>query len=175
LFRATSGFAIGSLRVNTDAGRTLNSTGVTTGSTLDLGGALVDNLILRGRLASGLEFLSDTPFGYRVGVVGGQAGAGADYYFMPVNIYVGATLSLAGITVVEQASADDKHVDVRHSQAGFGLDLDAGKEWWVTGNWGLGVALRARYLNLGAAHIAAGAEGRLTSLQLGLHFTATYN
>jgi hypothetical protein len=178
LLRASSGLGIASLRVNSDAGagRTVKDTGLSGGTTVDLGAALIDNLILRGRLASDWELLSSSPFGYRVAVVGGQVGVGGDYYFMPVNIYVGATLSLAGITLAIQPDKnDDKNIDVRHSKAGIGLDLDVGKEWWVTGNWGMGVALRVRYLNLGAAEVVPSATGRLTSLVLGLNFSATYN
>lgn len=62
------------------------------------------------------------------------SGYGVDftYYFLPVNVYVTATPSLV------VASLDDGDTSSR-SDAGFGLRLAVGKEWWVSDNWALGL------------------------------------
>jgi hypothetical protein len=57
----------------------------------------------------------------------------------------------------------------------LGLDLDVGKEWWVSGNWGLGLSLRFRYIDVAPANVGFGRDGRLDSFQIGLSFSATYN
>jgi len=147
----------------------------------DVGGTIAPNLILRGRVWGELFARSDSELAYgpvddAVGLLGG-IGAGADYYFMPLNLYVGATVGIAGIGVLESREDrnGDDELEAHWSRPGLALDLDVGKEWWLTGNWGIGVGLRFRYVNVAPAHIAAPTDGRLQSLQGGLHFSITYN
>jgi hypothetical protein len=63
-------------------------------------------------------------------------GAGIAYYFMPVNLYVSATFAASQLTVHEN------DMEIGNSELGFGVSLMVGKEWWVSANWGLGVALQ---------------------------------
>jgi len=154
----------------------LKETGAVGAGAVDVGAAVVDNIILRGRLSAGWELMQDGPFARDrdAAFVYGMLGAGADYYFMPLNLYVGATLALAGVSLVE-VETRNRPAHALHSKAGVGFDLDVGKEWWVTGNWGMGVALRVRLLSLAPANIARGSDSALTGLQVGAMFSATYN
>ena len=61
-------------------------------------------------------------------------GVGLTKYFMPSNIFVSATAGI-GYFAIGTTSAQAK------SQNGFGFQIKGGKEWWVSDNWALGVAV----------------------------------
>lgn len=63
-------------------------------------------------------------------------GLGAAYYIQPSNMYVSGTLSMGQLTVQQDGE------EVGESEFGPGLSLMVGKEWWVSDNWGLGLALQ---------------------------------
>ena len=60
-------------------------------------------------------------------------GIGITKYFMPENIFISATLGVGkfGLTI----NGTDYG-----SKTGLALQIKGGKEWWVSDNWGLGVA-----------------------------------
>jgi hypothetical protein len=62
-------------------------------------------------------------------------GAGISYYFMPSNIYLSATLTMSRNTLKAEGIGEAQ------TEAGLGVYLSAGKEWWVSNRWGLGVAI----------------------------------
>jgi len=105
-----------------------------------LGGALAENLILFGNF-----FLSvaDTPDFKQGGVTGtssgsatlGGFGLGLAYYFMPVNVYVSGALAAM---IFEMDDSDGNKLYA--SDAGLGFQGMVGKEWWVSPEWGLGIA-----------------------------------
>jgi hypothetical protein len=121
-----------------------------------LGGAVSDNLIIYGE---GLGQQVDTgelklAYDYRqegsrdvngsMGLYGG--GPGFAYYFMPYNTYVSGTLLFTRLVWSEDdLGEEDSEADNEYSQPGLGLSLSVGKEWWVSSNWGLGVAARLNY------------------------------
>jgi hypothetical protein len=92
-------------------------------------------------------------------------GVNLTYYFMPINVYLQATPS---ITVL---SGERNRVDLE-TDAGFGLRVAVGKEWWVSDNWAIG-------LNAQAAFSSNDDEGALspswTSQWYGVAFSATYD
>ena len=63
-------------------------------------------------------------------------GAGIAYYIQPSNLYVSGTLSWGQLTVQQDGE------EIGESDFGPGVSLMVGKEWWVSDNWGLGVALQ---------------------------------
>jgi hypothetical protein len=175
LVRVTNGFTWGNLSVDSNEG-TKSDTAIWSDLTVDVGAAVIPNFIVRGRLWAASAGFSDGPFGEQSLAVTGGLGAGADYYFMPINVYVGASLGLAGLANIDIEDLDEEREGRgRASKAGLWLDLGVGKEWWVSGNWGLGLGLRLRYLNIAPANIAAPTTGNLNSFQGGLNFTVTYN
>ncbi|MFL5307720.1 MAG: hypothetical protein ACJ8F1_21050 [Polyangia bacterium] len=105
-----------------------------------LGGALAENLILFGNF-----FLSvaDTPdvkgsgptFTSSGSATLGGFGVGLTYYFMPVNVYLSG--ALAGM-IFEMDNSDGSKL--YSSNFGLGFQGMVGKEWWVSPEWGLGVA-----------------------------------
>jgi hypothetical protein len=60
-------------------------------------------------------------------------GGGLTYYFMPVNIYISGSAGAGQLTVDTPAGEAD-------TKNGFVGEITLGKEWWVGGSWGLGVA-----------------------------------
>ena len=163
MLRATTGWGYGPI-TGTASKRQEGSLAL--GVAFDVGSAVIENLIVRGRLRASALGFSDGDFGDDVLFSFGAIGVGVDYYFMPSNIYLGATLSLVGAS----RSHDDHTL---HSKAGFGVDLDVGKEWWFGNHWGVGLAVRATLDQVGGANIETG--GSLRSFHVGLQFSATYD
>ena len=154
--------------------RTITDTGGTIGTSLDVGAAVIENFIVRGRLGwSASGRLHDRTFGRDIGVLLGDIGVGADYYLLPINMYFGMTLSVAGIAFAHVSRNDDH--PVRHSRPGAGLAWDVGKEWWVGRNWGIGFALRLSYVNVAPANLIPSSDGRLAAWSIGSAFSATFN
>jgi len=116
-----------------------------TGAQFDLkiGGAISENFILHATI------ISNSLTGPKIKSGGvsqntsnnltmGEAmfGAGITYYVMPSNILLSGSLGLGNFTVLD----NDQKKSVS-SDRGFSMQIKAGKEWWISKRWGLGVAL----------------------------------
>ena len=118
----------------------LSGGGVSIGVTL--GGAIIQNLIIFGTVSGTVisdptVTLNGVQTGYATGSsasVGG-VGAGLAYYLEPVNVYVSGAL----ILVTFEFDDADNHV-IYESDTGLAFQGIIGKEWWVSSDWGLGVA-----------------------------------
>jgi len=170
MLRATTGYGFGSL---TATKADVREGSLVVGLGVDVGSAVIENLIVRGRLRGAVSYYRDNDFGANVLFSFGTLGIGVDYYFTPINIYVGGTVSVAGITRADEDRAN-------RSKAGIGLDLDVGKEWWISRRWAIGIALRATYIDVAPANILRAADidpsdARLRSFHVGLQFSATFN
>jgi hypothetical protein len=94
---------------------------------------------LWGWLASDPEYTLDSLKGSLNGDLGFTAvGAGITYFFMPVNMYLSASVGAGSMTV--DVSGDSYNTDT-----GPAVLVTLGKEWWVGTSWGLGVALSGGY------------------------------
>lgn len=134
-----------------------------------IGGEVSQNLILAGHLYSkaisdpkasangGSVTLNDTSWSM-VGI-----GPQLTYYFMPANVYLSGTI--AATRLVVSANGTDANSDW-----GVGARLALGKEWWVSDDWGLGLAGLVSW----SSNKDQGAE-TISSWGLGLAFSATYN
>jgi hypothetical protein len=60
-------------------------------------------------------------------------GAGMTYYFMPINIFLSASV---GVTILKA----EINILRFESEPGVGASALVGKEWWLSDNWALGVA-----------------------------------
>lgn len=152
LLRLTIGIGYGTVSESIDGEQTLTGSeversisisGVSGSFSIDLGGVLTDNLAVSGRL-SDLVIVDPT-----VSLDGNEVGEAQDstlaalffgpaltYYVMPVNVYLTAALGLSWLR------SDTNETEAQSSDLGFGANLDVGKEWWVSDQWGLGVAGR---------------------------------
>ncbi len=151
--------------------------GAAAGLSFDIGGAVAENLILFAALggvsvtnptlkveADG-QSMEETAEG--VTLQQSHVGIGLQYFVMPLNLYVGGDVGFAQLVVRDQDSTDTTESDL-----GFYGSVIAGKEWWVSDNWGLGVAAR-----LGMASIPDKEASDLTwnTFTGTVGFSATYN
>lgn len=104
-----------------------------------IGGAVAENVILAGNLFGvGVSQPTLTVNGSSSSTSSTDTGLGGvglevDYYFMPVNLYLGATLAATKQTL----TASGRRYE---TGTGVGAILAVGKEWWVSDHWGLGLA-----------------------------------
>jgi hypothetical protein len=129
----------GYAKFNGPGSATIKGAGV--GFTLDIGGAISDNLIIFGEVTStSLREPDVTTFTGGKGtatnttVAANGFGAGLAYYIMPVNAYVSGALLIA-----TNSRKFDNQDESDHTDAGVGFNLGGGKEFWVSTNWALGV------------------------------------
>lgn len=94
---------------------------------------------------------------------------GGRYYFMPLNLYAGLSVGAARFTIEEDGDA------FAESQLGFAFAVEVGKEWWVSGDWALGVGGRFTHASADDEPAPGVPDGTLTGNALGVLFTATYN
>jgi hypothetical protein len=137
------------------------------------GGVVSPNLIIYGSLfgssmtdpAVDVSGTSLTSSG-TVNLIG--VGPGLAYYFEPVNMYVAGTLAAMKVTTSDSSgnnSADG-------TKWGFGLQAMVGKEWWVTQDWGLGVAGEVLFASM---KDSADSTITWTGTAFSVAFSATYN
>lgn len=138
---------------------------------IKLGGALTNNLILFGAL-DGFSALSPTfTVGSSSATVSSATysintyGAGIAYY-SDSNFFLAASAGAARGTL---AYTSGTTAYAASTDTGFGANLNIGMEWWVSANWGLGVAA--------VGHFSSVKDGGTTATQYyaGIAFTATYN
>jgi hypothetical protein len=107
---------------------------------LSVGGAVMPGLIVAATASSsvvvgpdleldGMRIPGDRDAEWGVHFLGGHVG----YYVMPLNLYVGG--SVGAMVMTWGTPSGESHTDV-----GFGGAVVLGKEWWLSGDWGLGVS-----------------------------------
>jgi len=148
----------------------------------DLGAGVTDRLTVQARLGQllllGPSFSAQNarpgspeseglPEGSSVSAT--LVGAGITYHLMPINMYVTA---IGGLSFISLHIADLADHDQEVARTGFGVNLDVGKEWWITNQIGIGVAARFWWATGGAEY--RGAELDRTLLAFGLLFSMTY-
>jgi hypothetical protein len=122
------------------------------------------DLQVTGTLAENLTGVSMTMFGI---------GPGIAYYFMPINSFVSASLLVTKISFTDEVY----DVSLGDTDLGFGLTLMGGKEWWVSRDWGIGLAARLHFASMGDHPEVDWVvyDTRLNAVAFSLLFTATYN
>lgn len=155
----------------TDSGNALNVKGGAGSFSIAAGGAVARDLHLYGELvdsvASSPTFSVNGTSGSgnnaNYGLVG--IGPGVNYYFMPVNAYLSGSLLLARLTASNNGSSSN-------SDWGLAGKIQLGKEWWVSQDWGLGVA---GMLLAGSNPAGGGSTATFTTWSGAVLFSATYN
>lgn len=147
---------------------TLTYSGYGASFDIRIGGAIGQNLILTGDLmgwslsepkVSGYGSISNTHF------TQSTVGAGLTYYFMPINMFVSGTVGFAGFSL-------DANGKSTTSDAGVGIYVKAGKDWWVGADWALGVAASFGWSSVNNS-TDSGSE-KLSGYSVSLQFNATY-
>jgi|GEM_PF-1162976 len=149
--RMTPGFGVGGFKVS---GNVTDSDGLIVKNPSDKGAVGTFSLLLGGEVSDNLtihaDFWSYSTMGEHgqdlyTGITTGGVGLGLTYYFMPHNLYLSGTLSPAftALSVIRDLNNDTSHKT--HMAYGLNASLTFGKEWWVSKNWGLGIAVRGEY------------------------------
>jgi len=164
---------IGWKDTSSDAGgNSLKMTGVSGLFNFAIGGAVSQDLILHLDL-SGVNSSDPTVKRNGTDVSSNYSssstslvGIGMTYYF-PSNFYLTGAAGMAGASTKSNGST------VR-TDTGYGADVMVGKEWWVSDNWGLGIAGQFLYTNCPSKTSVPGRPD-VKSTSFGLLFSATYN
>jgi hypothetical protein len=114
------------------------------GMGMAIGAAIVPNLIVFGT-----GFLSGG-FSSTLSVGGFHADSGQDLnlyglgagvaYYLPINVYFAAAVSGMKADLTPTDPSASNHATTNLTRAGLGIQVLVGKEWWVSENWGLGIA-----------------------------------
>jgi hypothetical protein len=91
-----------------------------------------------------------------------------------VTLYTNTNWYFSGNVGFASASLEQDHVTIE-TDNGFALDAIVGKEWWVGGRWGLGVAGSFGYHSIPPGDNADEVDGNLTGESFGVRFSATFN
>jgi len=94
-------------------------------------------------------------------------GVGATYYIYPYNFFVSGSLG----PVKFGLSDDDDSVIKAASEFGFGFQLAAGKEWWISENWGLGASVAVTYGSVDEDD----EDMEMSAMAINFMITATFN
>jgi len=168
------GLGVGYLRSSTNiAGSDLKLSGTAFGLDFALGGAVTQDLIIFGEFA----FLSvDSPTVTYGGVSGNANGVSFDhigfgpgiaYYIEPANVYLSGSLIFGKL----QTQQNGSNTVSGQTDMGLGANLLVGKEWWVSPQWGLGVALQFML----ASNKDGADNATYSTLGTSLSFSATFN
>jgi hypothetical protein len=150
--RVTVGAGVGSIGMDTPGDGDSVLAGAGLASSVDVGGSLGDNLALFGRLRQAALFdptlrIDDVEIGEAESMIANQSmlAVGVSHFIMPLNLYLGAAI---GPSLISMSYEDDGEEQSYESDLGFGLDLEIGKEWWLSADWGLGVAGRLSFTQI---------------------------
>lgn len=153
---------------------TLKATGPAGFFSLHLGGAPAENFIIyasmNGYAASDPQYevngaTQTTTTGSTLGI--SSYGVGLTFYFDAINAYLSAD---AGIAIARISTGSITGT----SESGFGLNLQIGKEWWASRDWGIGVALFYHYSSM-KDQAFGNVVPQITNSVIGLALSATYN
>ncbi len=164
-----------------DAGG-FHASGWTTVDDLGLGYSVVKNLSLSLEVFGGLQWNSnhrvtnkqDSSVVFPVKNVFMMGfGPGITYYFMPLNLYIAMALGGSYMKINYLDVSSDTNVSTMYKDfdpaVGFGMHEAIGKEWWVGGDWGVGVGGEFYYLLLPDVH------SWWHDIGFGISFSVTYN
>lgn len=173
-FRALFGFGPASATFDNYAGNELEFEGGATAMRLQVGYAVVDDLIIF--LDNGAIAMAEPDVTYggndleqgnsEIGI--SDFGIGVSYYIMPYNIYLSASILLF------YTSFEGNYIE-GDTDYGVGYQLSIGKEWWISKNWGIGVALLGFYGKTTATIDTDNTEHDVKCSFVGIMFSATYN
>ena len=144
--------------------------GVTFG--LAVGGVVAPNLVVYGEFfgtsASDPTFESNGSSATASGLTATMAGIGPGVaYYLDGNMYLSGTL----LFTKRSFSDSDTNDQLASTNWGIGAGLTFGKEWWVTGDWGLGVSGQFQM----ASMKDNGYDTRWTAITASLLCSVTYN
>lgn len=169
-------FHLGFGGLKSDGGR-IGLSGTAGSFAIASGFSITDDLVLYGEIfddvATSPKFTRDgltVPSGDKVTHTMIGYGAGLAWYFTPYNAYVGAMAGVGELSI--EVTSLGAVSQVFKTQLGPVVRLGVGKEWWVSTDWGLGVALN---FEMGRMKDSGANSVTFTSTAYSVAFSATYN
>jgi hypothetical protein len=140
--------------------------GMSSSTNFAIGGGLFNNFALHATIfgffiAEPEAEMLGVPIPTNLDIMLSAVGVGVTYYIMPINIYLSPSIGVGALS--DEAGGG--------TGLGFALDMTLGKEWWVGGNWGLGVAGAFGFHSVPQSDNDLRWEG----FDLSLRFSATLN
>lgn len=139
-----------------------------------LGGSVTENLVIAGQLWLTTASEPDSDVGGLQGSFDGSVnlvgvGPNITYYFMPINVFLSATPSITRVTIDGAGDADGS------TEAGFGLRLAVGKEWFLGENVGLGLNAQYAFASNKDKDDGSGVQPTWSSRWYGLAMSLTFH
>jgi len=97
-------------------------------------------------------------------------GPGVAYYLMPLNMHFSGTLMFSQVTA-DDTTPGNSNSSIDVTEMGVGASFMAGKDWWVSSNWGIGVSTILHVASMKVKDY----DARMTATSISALFTATYN
>ena len=154
----------------------MEANGVSSEFDLKLGGTIAPNTILHATLLgvtntaeieakrNGKKLGSSSDMSENMSMLG----IGVTYY-LPENIFFSGSIGMAAFNLQDNTD-EDKDI-MGQTKNGIGVQIAAGKEWWVSDNWGLGASVAFTY---GAAEDKDDL-GDASAYAVNVMFSATFN
>jgi hypothetical protein len=135
----------------------LNVSGMSGSFSIDIGASPVENLVLHGRISNmvmirpivSLDGKKKAETADIVLFSAALIGPAMTYYFMPINLYLTGAIGLSRLSVAYEREENEEEWTRDYAQ-GIALNIDVGKEWWISNNWGFGLAGRLWYTRVSA-------------------------
>jgi hypothetical protein len=163
------GPAFGDIRVLDNQSNETKIKGTGTGFDLQIGGAVKENLILHGTMGF-KSIYGPTINGQKISgnysIDESIFGAGMTYY-LPNNFFFTGTIGSGEFSFTDEESSFA-------TDPGFSFQLKAGKEWWVSSRWALGVVIEYGATSLNSRS-GDGVEEKWNSNRFAVKFSATLN
>lgn len=143
---------------------------------IGIGGTVYENLIIHGNIF-GPIIIQPSLKVYDNGILALEGdlkgnvnsigfGAGVTYYLMPINVFLTGIIGLATMSI-----NDDDGNTIGETKHGLSLLLAAGKEWFVSDEWGLGFSGSLIFQRLPDKNN----DLKFMVMGLGANFSVTYN
>lgn len=146
--------------------------GIGAGGFVSIGGFVIPNLAVHGSVWFGAVVNPEADLnGETVDLEGtlslAAIGAGVTYWITPIDIYVSGSLGIAMVSAAEnEFDGESESFD-----PSWGLQLAAGKEFWVAPQFSLGFGVQLAYANVPSGFD----EVDSNFMQVNLMFTGTFN
>ena len=166
-----------------DGSTSMSVSGAGPAMTFAFGGSVTPHLVLYGEFVATAATDPEATYAggsqhlpYSVNLFG--IGPGLAYYLEPLNMYFSGTLAFSQVTASNTSSnsSDSANANQDWTEMGIGASFMVGKEWWVSHDWGLGVAGRLHLASMKTKQELAGTTNdRMTATAFSVLFSATYN
>ena len=96
-------------------------------------------------------------------------GGGLTYYFMPANIFVSGSAGLGSFSIKFENSGS-----TGSTKQGLGFQFKAGKEWWISTEWALGISAGIAYVSADDKPVS-NYTGKFSTTRFFVLFNTTFN